>query len=104
MRRKLVAGNWKMHGTRGEVAQLLDGVVSGIDRLLAAELLVCPPFVHLAQATAALRGSPVALGAQDVCGDTQQGAYTGEISAAMLADAGCRYVIVGHSERRALYG
>jgi len=104
MRRKLVAGNWKMHGTRSEAAQLLDGIVSGIDRLLAAELLVCPPFVHLAQAAVALRGSPVALGAQDVCGDAQQGAYTGEISAAMLADVGCRYVIVGHSERRALYG
>jgi triosephosphate isomerase len=104
MRRKLVAGNWKMHGTRSDVAQLLDGIVNGIDRLLAAETLVCPPFVHVTQAAAALRGSPVALGAQDVCGEAQQGAFTGEISAAMLADAGCRYVIVGHSERRTLYG
>jgi triosephosphate isomerase len=104
MRRKLVAGNWKMHGTRSEVAQLLDGIVNGVDRPPAAETLVCPPFVYVPQAAVALRGSPVALGAQDVCAEAQQGAYTGEISAAMLADAGCRYVIVGHSERRALYG
>jgi len=104
MRRKLVAGNWKMHGTRAEAARLLGGIVEGVDRLLAAELLVCPPFVHLSEAAAALRGSAIALGAQDVCGEAQQGAYTGEVSGAMLVDAGCRYVIVGHSERRALYG
>ena len=93
-----------MHGTRAEAARLLGGIVEGVDRLLAAELLVCPPFVHLSEAAAALRGSPIALGAQDVCGEAQQGAYTGEVSGAMLVDAGCRYVIVGHSERRALYG
>jgi triosephosphate isomerase len=104
MRRKIVAGNWKMHGTRAEAAKLLGGIVQGVDRLLAAELLVCPPFVHLVEAAAALRGSAIALGAQDLCGEAQQGAYTGEVSATMLADAGCRYVIVGHSERRALYG
>jgi len=104
MRRKLVAGNWKMHGTRAEAAQLLKGIVEGTDRLLAAELLVCPPFVYLFEAAAGLRGSTIAVGAQDVCGEAQQGAYTGEVSAAMLADAGCRYVIVGHSERRMIYG
>jgi triosephosphate isomerase len=104
MRRKLVAGNWKMHGTRAEAAQLVEGIVRGVDRLLAAETLVCPPFVHLTEAARLLHGSPVALGAQDVCGEAQQGAYTGEVSGTMLADAGCRYVIVGHSERRALYG
>jgi triosephosphate isomerase len=104
MRRKLVAGNWKMHGTRAEAAQLIAGIVQGVDRLLAAELLVCPSFVHLSEAAAALKGSAIALGAQDVCAEGQQGAYTGEVSAAMLADVGCRYVIVGHSERRALYG
>jgi len=93
-----------MHGTRAEAARLLGGIVEGVDRLLAAELLVCPPFVHLSEAAAALRGSAIALGAQDVCGEAQQGAYTGEVSGAMLVDAGCRYVIVGHSERRALYG
>jgi triosephosphate isomerase len=104
MRRKLVAGNWKMHGSRAEAAQLLAGIVKGVDRLLAAETLVCPPFVHLSDAAAALRGSPVGLGAQDVCGEAQQGAYTGEVSGTMLAEFGCRYVIVGHSERRAVYG
>jgi triosephosphate isomerase (TIM) len=104
MRRKLVAGNWKMHGTRAEAAELLAGIARSVDRLLVAETLVCPPFVHLVDVAAALRASPVALGAQDVCGEAQHGAYTGEVSGQMLADAGCRYVIVGHSERRALYG
>jgi triosephosphate isomerase len=93
-----------MHGTRAEAAELIAGIVRGVDRTMVAETLVCPPFVHLVEAAAALRGTAVGLGAQDVCGEAQQGAYTGEISGRMLADAGCRYVIVGHSERRALYG
>jgi triosephosphate isomerase (TIM) len=104
MRRKLVAGNWKMHGTRAEAGRLLAAIVDGADRLLAAEILVCPPFVHLSETATTLRGSAVGLGAQDLCGEAQQGAYTGEVSGSMLADIGCRYVIVGHSERRAYYG
>lgn len=102
MRRKIVAGNWKMHGSRAENAALLDAVMGGLNAD-AVSCVVCPPFVYLQEAWRALRGGPVALGAQDVCAEAQ-GAYTGEVSAAMLKDVGCEYVLVGHSERRALYG
>jgi triosephosphate isomerase len=102
MRRKIVAGNWKMHGSRAESAALLDAVIGGLNAD-AVSCVVCPPFVYLQEAWRALRGGPVALGAQDVCAEAQ-GAYTGEVSAAMLKDVGCEYVLVGHSERRALYG
>ena len=101
MRRKIVAGNWKMHGSRAENAALLEAVLGGLPTD-APGCVVCPPFVYLHEAARALRDSPVALGAQDVCAEAQ-GAYTGEVSAAMLRDVGCAYVIVGHSERRALY-
>ena len=102
MRKKLVAGNWKMHGNRATNASLLDAVKAGAAGL-AAEMAVCVPYPYLEQARAALAGSAVAWGAQDVS-EHAQGAYTGEVSAAMLADFGCRYVIVGHSERRSYYG
>lgn len=102
MRRKLVAGNWKMHGTLTENEQLLAGILAGISDV-KAEVAVCVPFPYLAQAQAGLAGSPVAWGAQNLS-QHPKGAYTGEVSAAMLNDFGCRYVIVGHSERRALYG
>jgi triosephosphate isomerase len=102
MRRKIVAGNWKMHGSRAENAALLEAVMGGLNAD-AVSCVVCPPFVYLQEAWRALRGGPVALGAQDVCAEAQ-GAYTGEVSAAMLKDVGCEYVLVGHSERRALYG
>jgi triosephosphate isomerase len=102
MRRKIVAGNWKMHGSRAENAALLDAVMGGLNAD-AVSCVVCPPFVYLQEAWRALRGGLVALGAQDVCAEAQ-GAYTGEVSAAMLKDVGCEYVLVGHSERRALYG
>lgn len=101
MRQKIVAGNWKMHGSRSDNAALLEAVLAGL-RSDAARCVVCPPFVYLQEAARALRDSPVALGAQDVCAEAQ-GAYTGEVSASMLKDVGCEYVIVGHSERRALY-
>jgi triosephosphate isomerase len=102
MRRKIVAGNWKMHGSRAENAALLDAVLGGLNAD-AASCVVCPPFVYLQEVWRMLRGSPVALGAQNVCAEAQ-GAYTGEVSATMLKDVGCEYVLVGHSERRALYG
>ena len=101
MRRKLVAGNWKMHGTLAVNAGLLHALRGAAD--LAAEVAVCVPYPYLAQAHALLDGSRVAWGAQDVS-EHEQGAYTGEVSAAMLKDFACRYVIVGHSERRAMYG
>jgi len=102
-RRPLVAGNWKMHGSRDQAARLVTGLLAQDAGAGAAEVLVCPPFVHLADVGRLLAGSRIALGAQDVCAE-EAGAHTGEISAAMLADVGCRYVIVGHSERRAMYG
>jgi triosephosphate isomerase len=102
MRRKLVAGNWKLHGTRASTAELIEALLAEVGER-QAECAVCPPFVYLVDAARLLRGSAVRLGAQDVCAEGQ-GAFTGEVSAAMLRDVGCEYAIVGHSERRALYG
>jgi triosephosphate isomerase len=102
-RRPLVAGNWKMHGSRADAARLVGELITRGTGAGAAEVVVCPPFVHLADVGRQLAGSRIGLGAQDVCAE-EAGAHTGEVSAAMLADIGCRYAIVGHSERRALYG
>ncbi len=98
MRSKLVIGNWKMHGSRPANAELLAALRAA--RPLGCAAGVCVPFVYLSDTAATLAGSEVRWGAQDVSVHPQ-GAYTGEISAAMLAEAGCRYVLVGHSERRA---
>jgi triosephosphate isomerase (TIM) len=102
-RSRLVAGNWKMHGSRAFSSALLDALIAGLGRESSVEVAVCPPFPYLQQASERLNGTPIALGAQNVS-EHAQGAYTGEVSAAMLTDVGCRYVIVGHSERRQLYG
>lgn len=101
MRTKLVAGNWKMHGNLEANKALLTRVKEAAAGLKSA-CAVCVPFPYLAQAQAALAGSKVAWGAQNVS-EHAQGAYTGEVAAAMLLEFGCRYVLVGHSERRALY-
>jgi len=103
MRQKLVAGNWKMHGTLKVNQQLLDDVVAGLADLSGVAAAVCVPFPYLAQAQASLTGSSLAWGAQNLS-EHVQGAFTGEVSATMLQDFGCRYVLVGHSERRTLYG
>lgn len=103
MRTKLVAGNWKMHGSLAANAALLAGVKDGMQSLAGVDVAVCVPFPYLAQAQSLLADSSAGWGAQNVS-EHAQGAYTGEVSVAMLADFGCRYVIVGHSERRALYG
>ncbi len=103
MRQALVAGNWKMHGSRKETAQLIADLGAGLDAGWSAEVMVCPPFVYLADAARLLNGSGIGLGAQSVCAE-EAGAFTGEVSAAMLKDIGCQYCLVGHSERRALYG
>jgi triosephosphate isomerase len=102
MRRKFVAGNWKMHGSLKSNDALLRDVRAGA-AALDIDIAVCVPYPYLAQARELLAGSNVAWGAQDVS-EHAQGAYTGEVSAAMLVDFGCKYVIVGHSERRAYYG
>jgi triosephosphate isomerase len=96
----LVAGNWKMHGSRAANQALLDGIVAGVK---GVECAVCVPFPYLAQGQERLRGTQVALAAQNLS-EHASGAYTGEVSGAMLAEFGCRYVLVGHSERRQLYG
>ncbi|MFA7268359.1 MAG: triose-phosphate isomerase [Sterolibacterium sp.] len=102
MRTKLVAGNWKMHGSLVANQALLARVKDAAAGFSAA-CAVCVPFPYLAQVQATLAGSKVAWGAQNLS-EHAQGAYTGEVSAAMLADFACRYVLVGHSERRAIYG
>lgn len=101
MRQPFVAGNWKMNGSRETATRLLEDIVQGMSPA-NREVAVCPPFVYLADAMRILKGSEVALGAQNVS-EEESGAFTGEISAGMLQDFDCRYVIVGHSERRALF-
>lgn len=103
MRRTLVAGNWKMNGSKSGIKELLDGIKQGIGDVKHAEVAVCPPFVYLGEVSAQLQGTPIALGAQNVSQESA-GAFTGEIAVSMLKDFACRYVIVGHSERRTLYG
>lgn len=97
MRRPLVMGNWKMHGTTASVSELLGGLAEADSSL--CEVVVCPSFVHLAQAVTTCSSSGVGVGGQD-CSHAREGAYTGEVSAWMLADLGCQWVILGHSERR----
>lgn len=102
MRRKLVAGNWKMYGSLARNKTLLEEVLAGVRDLRDADYGVCVPYPYLAQAQSMLQGSLVAWGAQNMS-QNEQGAFTGEVSAGMLTDFGCRYVIIGHSERRALF-
>jgi len=103
MRRALVAGNWKMHGSRASVKGLLEGLVAGVGEGLqggdAPEIVVCPSYVHVPQALSLTADSAIEVGAQD-CSHMRAGAFTGEVSAEMLADQGCKWVILGHSERR----
>jgi len=103
MRFKLVAGNWKMHGTLASNRALLEALVPALSGARGAKCAVCAPFPYLAQVQALLQGTDVALGAQDLC-QFDDGAYTGGVSGSMLNDFGCRYVIVGHSERRSVFG
>ena len=99
MRQPLVAGNWKMNGSRASVAELLDGIKAQANTVTTAEIAVCPPAIFLPEAAERLRGSNVAWGGQDVSVH-DSGAYTGECAGPMLVDFGCKYVIIGHSERR----
>jgi triosephosphate isomerase len=101
MRRQLIAGNWKMHGSHSANAELLAGIAGA--RPFGCDVAVCVPFPYLSETAVALAGSDLRWGAQDVSAH-EQGAYTGEVSAAMLVEFGCRYAIVGHSERRQYHG
>ncbi|MDP1707580.1 MAG: triose-phosphate isomerase [Gammaproteobacteria bacterium] len=103
MRQKLVVGNWKMQGSRASAQTLVEGIKQGINTVKAAQVAVCPPSIFLPEVAALLKGSAIAWGGQNLCSEPA-GAYTGEIAGEMLSEFGCRYVIVGHSERRSLYG
>lgn len=102
MRRKLVVGNWKMYGRLARNQSLLEGVLGGVRELKNADCAVCVPYPYLFQAQSLLKGSAVAWGAENLS-QHEEGAFTGEVAAGMLAEFGCKYVIIGHSERRALY-
>lgn len=102
MRRPVVAGNWKMHGSRSANQALLTELERSLKAEWAVDVVVCPPYVYLSDAVRLLEGGQIGVGAQDVCAEAS-GAFTGQVSAAMLKDVGCHYVIVGHSERRRLY-
>lgn len=102
MRRKLVAGNWKMNGSLSSIKELLDGVKAGMGDVNGADVAVCAPAIYLPAVAEQLASSAVAWGAQDIS-QHESGAYTGELSAAMLNEFNCKYAIVGHSERRSYH-
>ena len=101
-RRSIVAGNWKMHGTVSSVEQLVNGLLESELSALNCDVAVCPPALYVAQVQQLVADSMINVGTQN-CSPFEQGAYTGEISAKMSADIGCKYVILGHSERRTLF-
>jgi triosephosphate isomerase len=102
MRRPLVAGNWKMNGTRSEARSLVRGIAEGISSLGDVDVVVCPPFILIPNVSVRTKSAGIELGGQNL--DVHAGgAYTGEVAGSMLLEHGCRFVIVGHSERRALY-
>lgn len=103
MRRPLIVANWKMHGTRRSAEQLLTDLLVALGSVNSVDVAVCPSYIYIPLAEQLLSGSSVGWGAQNLS-DQEVGAYTGEISGSMLAEFGCRYVIVGHSERRSIYG
>jgi triosephosphate isomerase len=102
-RTPLLAGNWKMHGARAEAIALASALVKGVGRVGGREVLIAPPFTALEPVAAAIAGSEIRLGAQNLHWE-KKGAFTGEISGDMLREAGCTHVIIGHSERRQLFG
>ncbi|HNS72874.1 MAG TPA: triose-phosphate isomerase [bacterium] len=103
MRKRIIAGNWKMNKTVTEAAELARAVVGQMTAATETEVVLCPPFTDLTAVAAAIAGTPVKLGGQNLHWE-EKGAFTGEISAAMLISAGCNYVIIGHSERRQYFG
>jgi len=104
MRKPIVVGNWKMNGRGASVDRLIAGLRQQADGIVGVEVAVCAPLVYVNQVVDAFKGGAVSAGAQDASLYETDGAFTGEVSAAMLADAGCAYVIIGHSERRTLFG
>jgi len=103
MRRPIIAGNWKMNETIDQSLDLVTKLKSEIAKIVDVDIVVCPPYTSLFAISKAIRGTNISLGAQDIYWE-EKGAYTGEVSPEMLIDVGCRYVIIGHSERRHLFG
>ena len=103
MRKPLVAGNWKLNGSLTSITELLSGIKDLASEVTVAELAVCPPFIYLGHVQQQLADTGISFGAQD-CSDQDNGAYTGEVAASMVKEFGSKYVIVGHSERRHIYG
>ena len=100
----LVAGNWKMFGSTAKNQQLMDGLCAGRSAAPKVQVLVCPPAPYLATVKQLAANADIAVGAQNLAAQVEEGAFTGELRGAMLADVGCTHVIVGHSERRAMFG
>lgn len=103
-RKRIVAGNWKMHGDMDFSSELAGAVAAGASDYENIGIALCPPFPYLAAAAEAVEGTHIHVGAQDVAAQEGTGAYTGEVSGEMLRDVGCWYALVGHSERRSLFG
>lgn len=103
MRQPMIAGNWKMNGSSASVKELIAGIKAGMASVNKAAVVVCPPAIYIPQVMAEIKGSKIACGSQNIC-DQDKGAFTGEIAGSMLKDLGCQYAIIGHSERRSLYG
>ncbi len=104
MRKPFVAGNWKMHGSKAFILNLVTGLNSKSGELKGVDVAVCPPSLYIDYTLRSLSADVIAVGAQNMAEEPHQGAFTGEGSASMLKDLGCHYVILGHSERRAIYG
>ena len=104
MRKKIIAGNWKMNNDLSESQNLITKLISGLNKeKIACEVIICPPFTSLSEASSLIKNTPIKLGAQNMH-EEENGAFTGEVSASMLKSVGCDYVILGHSERRTIYG
>jgi len=103
MRQPIIAGNWKMNGSRKSIKALLDGIKAGMGDVKSAQVAVCVPSIYIADVAEQLKGTNIGFGGQNISTE-EKGAFTGEISTSMLLDFGCKYVLVGHSERRSLYG
>ena len=103
MRGTLVAGNWKMNGSLDSIRSLVEGIKQGLDSVRSAGVAVCPPAIYIPEVARMVEGTRIGLGSQNIC-DQDQGAFTGEIAGSMLKEYDCRYAIIGHSERRSLYG
>ena len=103
MRRTLIAGNWKMNGSLESINELITGIKAGLADVTNADMAVCPPAIYLMRVRGLIDDANIGLGSQNVC-DQAAGAYTGELAPSMLKEAGCQYAIIGHSERRSLYG